>query len=108
MEQDDFGFFVFESLPTDYTVYPLLHEDNTTSWIAEYTPACYAFGSYSTYKEAVNAVKEHKRKKEEMHARIEEQKVKIEEIQKANSLDERYKDHPNNSAPVVKKKVKTL
>jgi hypothetical protein len=43
-----------------------------------------------------------------MFKRIEEQKVKFEALQKANSLDERYKDHPNNNAPVVKKKVKTL
>jgi hypothetical protein len=29
-------------------------------------------------------------------------------LQKKNSLDERYKDHPNNNAPIKKKEVKTL
>jgi hypothetical protein len=43
-----------------------------------------------------------------MFKRIEEQKAKFAEIQKANSLEERYKDHPNNNAPIKKKEVKTL
>jgi hypothetical protein len=43
-----------------------------------------------------------------MFKRIEAEKVKFEEIQKANSLNERYKDHPNNNAPIKKKEVKTL
>jgi len=43
-----------------------------------------------------------------MFKRIEAEKAKFEALQKANSLDERYKDHPNNDAPIKKKEVKTL
>jgi len=88
----------------DYSVYP--HE--TWAFIAEYTPAMHCFWSYKTQDEALEAVLKHIKEKEEMFKRIEEQKVKFEALQKANSLDERYKDHPNNNAPAVKKKVKTL
>lgn len=106
MEQDDFGFFVFENLPTDYTVYPVLHADNSTARLAEYTPTNYTFWSYKTYKEAVSAVKEHRREKDEMYARVEEQKAKMDELMKKNSLNERYKDF--QPKPKAKKQIKTL
>ena len=88
----------------DYAVYP--HE--TWSFIAEYTPAMHCFWSYKTQDEALEAVLKHIIEKDEMFKRIEEQKAKFAEIQKANSLEERYKDHPNNNAPIKKKEVKTL
>jgi len=87
----------------DYAVYP--HE--TWAFIAEYTPARHCFWIYRTQDEALEAVLKHITEKEAMFKRIDEAKAKFEALQKANSLNERYKDHPNNDAPVVKKKVKT-
>jgi hypothetical protein len=43
-----------------------------------------------------------------MHKKIDEAKKSFEALQKKNSLDERYKNHPNNNAPVKKKERKTL
>ena len=39
-----------------------------------------------------------------MFKRIDEEKAKFDAIQKANSLDERYKDHPNADTPAIKRK----
>jgi hypothetical protein len=81
-------FDVWEKYLEDYRVYQ--HE--TWSYIAEYTPTLYAFWSYATLEEALDAVLQKTNKNEYQKVRVECLVDEFQNIAKKNSLDERYKD----------------
>lgn len=84
----------------DYTVY---EHDNGT-FIAEHTPTHYAFWSYATLGEALEAVKDKINKKNELDDKIKKEARKFDRIAKRNSLNERYKE---KQVEAKKKEVKT-
>lgn len=81
----------------DYTIYP--HE--TGAFIAEYLPTGLAYWSYATADDACKAVLNKVNEKKKLQANLEEAGAKFQEVVKANSLDNRYKN------VVVEKKPKT-
>lgn len=83
----------------EYAIYPHTTED---SYIAEYLPADYCFGSYRTLDEALEATREKINSKIKLAYKIEQKTEEFQKIIKKNSLNERYKDK------VVVKKAKEV
>ena len=83
----------------EYAIYP--HETEP-SYIAEYLPADYCFGSYRTLDEALEATREKINSKIKLAYELEQKTEEFQKIIKKNSLNERYKNK------VVVKKVKPL
>ncbi len=83
----------------EYAIYPHTTED---SYIAEYLPINYCFGSYWTVEEALEAVKDKENWKLKLAYEVEQKTEEFQKIIKKNSLDERYKDK------VVVKKAKEV
>lgn len=89
----------------DYAVYPY---EWIASWlwtfVAEHLPTKNCFWAYHSVEEACKAVLNKINEKQEATKKIEEAGAKFQEVVKANSLDERYKD---KVVTPKKKEVKT-
>lgn len=82
--------------------YAIYQHTTEPSFIAEYLPADYCFGSYRTTEEALEATREKINSKIKLAYKIEQKTEEFQKIIKKNSLNERYKNK------VVVKKVKPL
>jgi len=82
--------------------YAIYQHTTEPSFIAEYLPADYCFGSYRTLDEALEATREKINSKIKLAYELEQKTEEFQKIIKKNSLNERYKDK------VVVKKVKPL
>ena len=82
--------------------YAIYQHETEPSYIAEYLPADYCFGSYRTLDEALEATREKINSKIKLAYELEQKTEEFQKIIKKNSLNERYKNK------VVVKKVKPL
>lgn len=79
----------------------------TGAFIAEYKPVHNCIWSYKTEAEALQAICNNVNSYKKMRDNMDKAKESFDAIVKANSLEERYKNHKNYDAPATKQKKET-